>query len=173
MARIAVVFLLLFLSTSAIANAQPTTEVLFSPRGGATEGIVDFIHSAKRRIRVAAYNFSSKNIASALLDAHRRGVDVKVVLDRSNNSASYSSATFLTNYGIPTRINAEYQIMHSKYIIVDGVSIQTGSFNYTKVAEERNAENVIFLRNQPEIAEQYSADWQKLWDESKEYERRM
>jgi len=93
-----------------------------------------------------------------------------IVLDRSNKTAKYSSATFLTNSGIPTRIDSKYPIMHSKFIVVDGVTVQTGSLNYTNAAE-KNAENIIILRDNAEVARQYYEEWKRLWDESEPYER--
>lgn len=148
---------------------DPSIEVTFSPKAGATEAIVRLIGEAKKSIRVAAYNFSSKDIAQALLEAHKRGIDVKVVLDKSNDTAKYSSATFLANVGIPTRINYRYAIMHNKFMVVDGITVETGSFNYTKAAEEKNAENVLILWNYPKVAQKYLTRWQKLWEESKEH----
>ncbi len=151
------------------AATKPATEVYFSPRQKATSVIVELIDNAQETIRLAGYSFTSKPIAKSLLMAHKRGVDVKVVLDKSNLTAKYSSVNFFANTGIPLRINHEYAIMHSKYIIIDNVSVQTGSFNYTKAAEEKNAENIVILRNQPQIANQYTLNWKRLWEESTDF----
>ena len=161
--------LLLFLSLP--AYAAPTIEVEFSPNRGATDAVVRLIGQATNTIRVAAYSFTSKPIAQALVVAHNRGVDVEAVLDKSNATARYSSATFLANAGIPTRIDYKYAIMHNKFLVVDGVTVETGSFNYTKAAEEKNAENVLVMRDYPDIAKRYSARWQELWAESEPYSR--
>jgi phosphatidylserine/phosphatidylglycerophosphate/cardiolipin synthase-like enzyme len=150
--------------TAALGTA--TIEVAFSPNMGATDLVVKAIGEAHHSIRVAAYSFTSKPIAQALLEAHKRGVDVKVVVDKSQAKAKYTSATFLANVGIPTRIDHRYAIMHSKFIVIDGVNVETGSFNFTSAAEHRNAENVLVLRNDPAVAKTYSDEWAKLWDES-------
>ncbi len=55
--------------------------------------------------------------------------------------------------------------MHDKFIGVDGATVEEGSFNYTAAAENRNAENVLVLRD-PAIAAKYVMEWQRLWDES-------
>lgn len=148
---------------------KPTYEVAFSPRQGATELIIKAISEAKHSIKLAAYSFTSKPIAEALIGAHKRGVKVQAVLDKSNLTGKYSSATFLHNMGMPTRINSKYAIMHNKFMIIDETNVQLGSFNYTKAAEERNAENVLYIRNNPDLAKAYSNNWQKLWDESTDY----
>src|ERR1041384_5566092 len=80
----------------------------FSPGtdGPTAESIVlQAIHDARKSIRVAAYSFTSKPIALALVAVHKRGIDVEIVLDKSQRSARYTSATFTANAGIPTRID--------------------------------------------------------------------
>ena len=166
----AAIAILLFSSLpNAVIAAEPTLEVAFSPDGGGTELVVSVIQQAKKTIRVAAYSFTSTPIAKALMEAHKRGVDVQVVLDKSNLSAKYSSATFLANVGIPVRIDSHYAIMHSKYLVVDGDTVETGSFNYSSAAESKNAENVLVIRANPDLAAEYLENWQKLWGESKPY----
>lgn len=147
---------------------QATIEVAFSPDMGATDLVVKAISEAHKTIRVAAYSFTSRPIAQALLDAHKRGIDVQVVVDKSQAKARYTSATFLANVGIPTRIDYKYAIMHNKFMVIDDANVETGSFNYTKAAEEKNAENVMVLRNDPVVAKQYRDEWNILWAESEE-----
>lgn len=146
-----------------------TIEVAFSPKAGATELIVKVITSAKKTIRLAAYSFTSKPIAQALMDAHKRGVDVQVVVDKSQKSERYTSATFLANMGIPTRVDSQHAIQHNKFIVVDGVHVETGSFNYTSAAEQRNAENAMVIWNNPKLAATYADNWQEHWEHSEAY----
>lgn len=144
-------------------------EVGFSPHGGAEALVIRAISSAQQEILVAAYSFTSKPIASALLAAHQRGVVVRVVLDKSQRSEKYSAATFLSNQGIALRIDEKHAIQHNKYLVIDGHSVELGSFNYSRAAAERNAENVVVLWNQPEVAQRYRADWERLWDAATPY----
>ena len=154
-----------------VGAVSPAVEVAFSPGGGATDLVVKTIAQAQQSIRVAGYSFTSKPIAQALLEAHKRGIDVRVVLDKSNATARYSSATFLANVGIPTRINHRYAIMHDKFIVVDGEMVETGSFNFTASAEARNAENVLVLRDLA-VAQRYGKERERLWAESEEMKAR-
>lgn len=163
---LAAVLCLLSLSASA-----GDVTVAFSPDGGATDAVVQAIGEARHSIRLAAYSFTSKEIAAALVAARGRGVDVEAVLDKSNATAHYSAATFLTNSGIPTRIDYRYAIMHNKFMVIDGVTVETGSFNYTRAASDANAENVIVLRDYPDVATKDSAEWLRLWNESDPYSR--
>jgi phosphatidylserine/phosphatidylglycerophosphate/cardiolipin synthase-like enzyme len=129
------------------------------------------IESAHSTIRVAAYSFTSKPIAQALLADARRGVDVRVVVDKSNATARYTAATFLANEGVPLRVDYRYAIMHDKFMVVDGQTVEEGSFNYTAVVEAKNAENVLVLHD-PVVAQRYGEEWDRLWAESEEMKPR-
>jgi phosphatidylserine/phosphatidylglycerophosphate/cardiolipin synthase-like enzyme len=148
--------------------AQGSASIGFTP-GNAEGLVVQTINAARQSISVAAYSFTSKPIAKALIEAHKRGVRVQVVLDKSQRTERYSSATFLANMGIPVRIDDRYAIMHHKFMVIDGRTVETGSFNYTSSAARRNAENVIVLRDNPRVAQVYAQQWQRLWNESKPY----
>jgi phosphatidylserine/phosphatidylglycerophosphate/cardiolipin synthase-like enzyme len=141
-------------------------EVAFSPHGGSTALVIKVIESAKTSIRVLAYSFTSAPIAQALVQAHKRGVDVQVVVDKSQKSARYASATFIANAGIPVRIDFKHAIAHNKVIIVDGHTVEQGSFNYTKAAEEINGENVLVNWDNVRLAEVYLKDWKRHWEHS-------
>lgn len=147
-----------------LSNA-PSMSVAFSPQGTSLELALSCIRTAERKILVAAYSFTSKPIATALLEAHKRGVEVQVVADKKGNSGRYTAVNFLANNGVPVRLNGRYTIHHHKFMVVDDRHIQTGSFNYSAAAVNKNAENVLVLRDVPELAAQYATEWQRLWDE--------
>jgi phosphatidylserine/phosphatidylglycerophosphate/cardiolipin synthase-like enzyme len=75
-------------------NNAPT-QVYFSPNGGCTQAIVREITDAKSEILVQAYSFTSAPIAKALVSAHKRGVKMEAILDKSQRSERYTSAFFL------------------------------------------------------------------------------
>jgi phosphatidylserine/phosphatidylglycerophosphate/cardiolipin synthase-like enzyme len=132
--------------------------VCFTPGGNCTDAIVQALSEAKRTMLVQAYAFTAAPIAKALLDAHTRGVQVQVILDKSQRTEKYSSADFLANQGVPTMIDANHAIAHNKVIVIDGETVLTGSFNFTKAAQEKNAENLLVLRD-PTLAAQYTQNW--------------
>jgi phosphatidylserine/phosphatidylglycerophosphate/cardiolipin synthase-like enzyme len=139
----------------------------FTP-GGALPLVLETIRGARSTIVVAAYTFTSKPIAAELLEASKRGVKVFVLADALETSKGYSAVRFLANERIPVRTNGRYAIQHNKFMVVDGITVQTGSFNYTSAAAQRNAENVIVVRNAPAIAAKYDAEWRRLWSEGSE-----
>ncbi|MCJ7645597.1 phospholipase D family protein [bacterium] len=156
---------------SAPTQQPPSWSVCFSPRGGCTEAIVKELGRAKTSVLVQAYSFTSAPIAKALLDAHKRRVKVQVLLDKSQRKERYSSATFLHNQGIPVRIDAAHQIAYNKVMVIDGETVITGSFNFTKAAEEKNAENLLVIRDR-KLAELYTKNWQEHERHSEGYEGR-
>ena len=165
--------LLLFFLLAFHAQGQqlPPIQVYFSPNGGCTEAVVKEINAAKTTILVQAYSFTSTPIAKALVDAHKRGVKIQVILDKSKRSEKYSSADFVLHAGIPTFIDAKHAIAHNKIMVIDGATVITGSFNFTKAAETSNAENLLVIRS-PELAAKYAANWQAHLEHSEKYEEK-
>ena len=111
---------------------QASITVRFSPNGGCTEAIVREIEGATQSVEMQAYSFTSTPIAKALVEAHKRGVRVTAILDKSHRTKNYSGADFLLHAGVPTYIDAQHAIAHNKIMLIDGETIITGSFNFTK-----------------------------------------
>ncbi|MDA8084064.1 MAG: phospholipase D family protein [Nitrospiraceae bacterium] len=177
--QVKIIVFLLFVSLFSCSNTQATdsnignsqVKVYFSPHGGCTDAIVDALAKAKSEVLVQAYSFTSAPIAKALVDAHKRGILVQVILDKSQRREKYTSADFVAHAGIPTYIDAEHAIAHNKIMIIDKETVVTGSFNFTKAAEEKNAENLLILKSK-ELAAQYADNWRKHQKHSENYEGR-
>jgi phosphatidylserine/phosphatidylglycerophosphate/cardiolipin synthase-like enzyme len=152
------------------ASIPQGIQVYFSPRGGATDAVVNALNQATNAVLVQAYSFTSAPIAKALVDANRRGVNVQAILDDSQRTEKYSEADFLKNSGILTLIDAQHAIAHNKIIIIDGYLVLTGSFNFTRAAEEHNAENWLLI-NDPVLAKEYIGNWQAHARHTEPYER--
>jgi phosphatidylserine/phosphatidylglycerophosphate/cardiolipin synthase-like enzyme len=145
--------------------------VYFSPKGGCTEAVVDALGKAKQMVLVQVYSFTSAPIAKALVDALKRGVKVTAVLDKSQETENYSSATFVANAGIPVFIDDKHKIAHNKIILIDEATIITGSFNFTKAAEENNAENLLIIEGKPKLMAAYQKNFSEHREQSHEYAR--
>ena len=151
-------------------DSFPTIQVYFSPNGGCTEHIVSCIANAKYTILVQAYSFTSTPIAKALGQAHKRRVHIQVILDKSQRTANYSSATFLSNANIPVYIDTTHAIAHNKIMVIDDTTVITGSFNFTSAAENKNAENLLIIQSSP-LAKIYTANFNHHLSHSLPYER--
>ena len=139
-------------------SRSPQWHVYFSPDGGCTEAVVAALKAARSTVVVQAYSFTSVPIAQALIDAHRRGVKVQVVLDKGQRSEKYTSATMLRNAGVDCSIDAKHAIAHNKVMVIDSTVVITGSFNFTKSAEKSNAENLLVIQD-VELAKKYKSNW--------------
>jgi phosphatidylserine/phosphatidylglycerophosphate/cardiolipin synthase-like enzyme len=134
-------------------------EVFFSPHGGCTEAIVKALDEAKSSVYIQAYSFTSAPIAEAVVEAHKRGVHIEAILDKSQRTEQYSEADFLAHAGVKVLIDTKHQIAHNKIIVVDSGIVITGSFNFTKSAEEHNAENLLIIKNSG-LAAKYIENWE-------------
>jgi len=129
--------------------------VHFSPKGGCMEALLEELKKARREVLVQAYSFTSDPLTLALVDAKQRGVDVQVVLDKSNEVERYSDLHLFLEKGLAPLIDAEHAIAHNKIMIIDQKVLATGSFNFTNQAENQNAENLLIIKGQPQLVEQY------------------
>ncbi|WP_367680181.1 phospholipase D family protein [Candidatus Fukatsuia anoeciicola] len=165
---IVTIFLLFLIFIFYLSTSVDTqdVEVGFSPGRVAKDIVLMAIKEAKTSIDIAIYSFTSKQIALALIKAQQKGINIRVVVDNKSNSRKYTAVTYLTNHCVPVKFNNKYIIMHNKFMIIDSHSIETGSFNYTKNAASHNAENVIYLRNRPDITKKYTQEFNRLWNEA-------
>ena len=146
----------------------PMTQIraYFTPGHTVETAITDEIDAAQNTIRVQAYSFTNPLIVQALADARLRGVDVIVVLDKSNRTQRSSVAELAQRAGIPTLIDDRHAIAHNKIMIIDDRIVITGSYNFSRAAEKSNAENLVIIESAP-IARKYQQNWQKHHQHSK------
>jgi phosphatidylserine/phosphatidylglycerophosphate/cardiolipin synthase-like enzyme len=162
------------LSLPAIAREPSGWQVCFTPGQDCTGLIVTQIGEARSSIRVQAYSFTSVPILSALKRAHGRGIDVRVIVDKTSagkqrSGPSYTAASYLTNAGIPVWVDTTVSIAHNKVIVIDGKIVITGSFNFTSAAQKRNAENLLVIRDE-DLAQLYGENWGKRQAASHAYD---
>jgi phosphatidylserine/phosphatidylglycerophosphate/cardiolipin synthase-like enzyme len=119
------------------------------------------IDGARTTIRIQMYSLTLQEIVSALVRAKRRGIDVRVIVDRGqlhqdrNDSLRVAS---LASAGVPVLVDTVPGLMHDKVMVIDGDTVLTGSFNYTWGAEHWNAENLLVLHD-PALAAEYLRNW--------------
>jgi phosphatidylserine/phosphatidylglycerophosphate/cardiolipin synthase-like enzyme len=149
-----------FLDQQPPAVTDDGISVYFSPHGGCEAAVVDRINSAQHSIDMQAYTFTSVPIAQALADAENRGVAVRAVLDEQATSEHDTEALYLKDHGIAVYTDGDHPIAHNKVMVFDARTVITGSFNFTKQAENANAENLIILADRPTIAGAYERNFE-------------
>lgn len=146
--------------------AVGTIELAFSPSDNPEALIVRVVDEARVSVHVHAYVFTSRTIANALIAAHRRGVRVEVLADAEMNKRGGRNTAIpaLLAAGVPVAFETAYAAAHNKVLIVDpgrqGCTLLTGSYNFTWSAQNRNAENVIVLRDNCRLVDAYLRNWQ-------------
>ena len=163
MKKIIFVFFIL-LSKPLLASELVTC---FTPGENCTDLIVKQINQAKTSVYVQAYGLTSKPIIEAIANAKSRGIEIKMILDKVNETKQGEGARYLTAKDIEILIDSKVAIAHNKVMVIDGKNTITGSFNFTKSAQDRNAENVLIILDEPIIAKKYIINWEKRAAESR------
>lgn len=166
----------LFCLTLFVAQPVATAAVIetgFSPEGSALPLVLKTITTAQKEVRAMGYSFTSPEVVRALINARKRGVDVRVVLDHKanagkQNKASRAAMNLLVSAGIPVRTVSVFKILHDKVIVTDRRNTQLGSYNYSRAAES-NSENVLVVWNDAVVAQRYLQHWTSRWDIGKEW----
>jgi phosphatidylserine/phosphatidylglycerophosphate/cardiolipin synthase-like enzyme len=145
-------------------------DVGFAPDGAAARLVDAAIDGARTSVKVAAYAFTSTDIARRLAAAQTRGVKVEMLVDatetRNLSARGYANHAMQTvlQAGIPVRAVSAYKTSHDKYLVVDNESVETGSFNYTSAAT-KNSENALWIASCPSIAQAFMRHWQSRWNQ--------
>jgi phosphatidylserine/phosphatidylglycerophosphate/cardiolipin synthase-like enzyme len=141
-------------------------QIYFSRSDPVANVILREINGAKKSIHLLMYSLTDHEIADALIAAAKRGVDVKIVFDKSQGEEKNSLTDEVIEALGPKR--AVYRngkgrgIMHEKMAIYDGLTVTLGSYNWTNNAKANNWENLIVLRD-THIASECSAEFQRVW----------
>jgi len=157
-------------STATVPAAGTLSAVCrFSPQGGCTDAIVSEIDRATRTVELQGYSFTSRPIGDALVGAHRRGVKVTVILDALAASENRKEPNYVARSGVPVFLDAKHAVAHNKVVLVDGRTLITGSFNFTRAAEEHNAENLLIVHDQPALQGAYERNFRDHLAHSEQY----
>jgi len=146
--------------------AGSSVEAYFTPGDDVERVIADRIAGARRSVQVEAYLFTNRRIAAALAKAARRGVAVDLVGDaKQHESGGFPVLRSLERAGVRVWMSERFAAFHNKVILVDADSaaaiVITGSYNFTRSAQERNAENVVVIAGNEALAARYARDFER------------
>ena len=136
---------------------------LFSPKDKIIiNNVIPLINNAKQYIYIPAFIITHDELASTLINAKKRGVDVRLIIDATNTYASRSKVKLLRESGIPVKVENYAGKLHSKSIIIDDRYIIAGSMNFSKSGENKNDENVLIIEDE-RLAGYYRGFFEYLW----------
>ena len=133
----------------------------FSPGSDTISPLLREINSAEKSIHFMAFSFTHDRLGNAMRDRFKSGVDVRGVFE-ARQVDQYSEYKKLATAGLPVVKDGNSGAMHHKVIVVDEETVITGSYNFSKNAEERNNENLLIIKGNREIAAAYLAEFEKI-----------
>jgi len=116
------------------------------------------------------YDFTNFALAAQVLAAKSRGCSVQVVVDKSSQRRPSSQAYYLASHGVQVVVPSVAQVMHDKFLIVDGLWTATGSYNWTATAETGNYENLVLIED-PTTASDFLANFVSIFNACSAYRR--
>ena len=148
-----------------------SVEVWYGPEDRPLEHLVQMYDRAKRYIFVAVYGVTSPLTVKALVEAKRRGVDVRLLTDRErlNDPKQRTALSALREVGIPIRINQHDGLMHLKQAVIDDEINTTGSMNQTTSGNRYNDERLDIIRDHA-ITVQAREKFLSLWKDQERFQ---
>jgi phosphatidylserine/phosphatidylglycerophosphate/cardiolipin synthase-like enzyme len=147
----------------------PSVAAHFSPGGGCTDAVVAQLGRAKKEVLVLAGAFSSEPLARAILDAKMRGVRVEVLFDKSAEKDPTSDLHRFAEQGLAPLLDTRPAANHNNVMLIDGRVLITGSFPFTRQAEEERAHNLLVISGHPELIASYRAVYSELRSHAQEF----
>ncbi len=144
------------------------SQVCFSPKNECSDKICKFISKAEQSLLICVFTISDNQITDSILNAHKRGVMIKIITDNDKSMDKGSDIYQMSKQGINIKIDMTRHHMHHKFAIRDNKSLLTGSYNWTRSAEIYNQENFI-ITNEKKLVKRFRKEFDKLWQEMADY----
>ena len=133
-------------------------------RGGLDERLIAGIDGAEERVDVGIYNLDLASVAHALIRADQRGVKVRMLTDSDHADAAGTSA--LRGAGIPVVTDEQPSFMHDKFVVIDGHTVWTGSWNVSDSETYRNNNNIVIVRSEA-LARNYTVEFEEMFEDGR------
>jgi phosphatidylserine/phosphatidylglycerophosphate/cardiolipin synthase-like enzyme len=137
-------------------------ETYFSPDDGVSARILEVLRSAKSEVVLLAFTLTSDPIRNMLLELHQAGVRIRGVVDGSQSDTVGSDVHELIEAGIDLKLSGSSGLMHHKVFVIDGKTVLLGSYNFSRSAEEKNDENILFVHD-PDLASVMLLEFDRIY----------
>ena len=139
---------------------DPESPLASQETGGPDGPLAASIDAARLTVDVAIYSLSLTSIRDALIHAHERGVQVRVVMESDNMDGSAPQA--LLEAGIPILGDRREGLMHDKFVVIDRSEVWLGSMNYTFSGTYNDNNNLVHIRS-VKMAENYTKEFEEMF----------
>jgi cardiolipin hydrolase len=137
-------------------------QAYFSPGPNCRIAIEQAMETALSELLICVFTISDDRLSDAIMAAHRSGLTVRVISDNDKMHDRGSDVERLSQAGVDVRIDCSPEHMHHKFMVIDGHTVMTGSYNWTRSAETRNEENIIAV-DDPLLAHRFSEEFERIW----------
>lgn len=145
------------------AEQLPTAETYFTPGDNCPRKIAHLLAGTRTSVDICVFTITDDRISQPIIDAHRRGINVRIVTDDEKAFDAGSDIDDLVRAGVPVRVDRTSYHMHHKFAIFDRKLVLTGSYNWTRGAAEYNEENFI-VSEDARFVRSFSDVFSTLWD---------
>jgi phosphatidylserine/phosphatidylglycerophosphate/cardiolipin synthase-like enzyme len=160
-------------ATEIKTKEQPKTEINYyfsQDQGNPDKQLIDVIKKSKNTLDIAIYSLTKKDIVQAIIDAKKRGVNVRLITDKAEASkkAQKAELKLIKDANISVKENTHQGLMHLKVTIADKSIVTTGSYNYTEGATSLNDEVLVVIKDKS-AAEKFSSEFERMWNDTKNF----
>jgi phosphatidylserine/phosphatidylglycerophosphate/cardiolipin synthase-like enzyme len=151
--------------TIGTTQSEPTktlAEAYFSPGDECLDALLRLLHHVRRTADICVFTITDDRLSEAILGAHGRNISVRIVTDNEKAADLGSDIERFKAAGIQVRVDRSHFHMHHKFAILDGETLITGSYNWTRGAARDNQENLI-VTNDIRLAKPFSDTFNRLW----------
>jgi phosphatidylserine/phosphatidylglycerophosphate/cardiolipin synthase-like enzyme len=143
-------------------SPEQIIEAWFSPGNDCVDRLVSLLGSARRSLDICVFTITDDRLSRAILDAHHRSIQVRVITDDYKAGDLGSDICDLAESGVNVAVDCSPAHMHHKFALIDRSVVTTGSYNWTRSAAAENQENLI-VSDQPRLVKRFADEFERLW----------
>ena len=152
------------LQSTTSGDKEDMAEAWFSPHGDCPQRIRTLLAQAKQTVEICVFTITDDRLTSAVLEAHGRGVRIRIITDNDKAADLGSDADRFLQAGIGLRMDRTEYHMHHKFAVFDNAILLNGSYNWTRGAAANNEENFVVTNNRRLVAI-FSKTFEDLWQQ--------
>ena len=145
-----------------LTKSTEKSAAYFSPGESCQQAIINQLNQTQRVAKICVFTISNDQIAEAILAAHSRGVDIRIVTDNDKAFDLGSDINKFFKEGLVVKIDDTANHMHHKFMVSDDQVLLTGSYNWTNSAARYNQENIV-VTTDAKLVKSFLSEFEKLW----------
>lgn len=138
------------------------SEAYFAPEDDCPHRLITLLASCRKSADICVFTITDDSVTEAIMQAKDRGAAVRIISDDHKSNDPGSDIRRLRNRGIAVRVDPTPHHMHHKFAVVDGETLVTGSYNWTRSASRGNFENLVLL-TEPRLVSAFAEEFERLW----------